>query len=134
LLVESSVYTIVSLVEAVGNMQIAANKKKKIDKNKRPRYNNPIMARFKYTDNSHGQFMAVNLKEQLLPDTFEWTIDYLVNKLDMSLFEQNYHNDERGAAAYSPRVLLKIILYCYSRGIITLRKKEKEEKVQGRRL
>lgn len=79
------------------------------------------MARFKYTDNSQGQFMAVNLKEQLLPDTFEWTLDYLINKIDLSLFEQNYHNDEKGAAAYSPRGLLKIILYCYSRGIITSR-------------
>jgi transposase len=36
----------------------------------------------------------------------------------MSLFEQKYHNDERGAA-YPPRLLLKTILYCYSRGIIT---------------
>ena len=34
--------------------------------------------------------MAVNLKEQLLPDTFEWTIDYLINKTDMSLFEEKY--------------------------------------------
>jgi hypothetical protein len=32
------------------------------------------MARFKHTDNSQGQFMVVNLKEQLLEDTFEWTI------------------------------------------------------------
>ncbi|MDR2718598.1 MAG: IS1182 family transposase [Treponema sp.] len=83
------------------------------------------MARFKDTDNTQGQFMAVNLKEQLLPDTFEWTIDYLVNKADMSLFEKKYNNDERGAAAYPPRALLKIILYCYSRGIITSRKIEK---------
>jgi hypothetical protein len=29
------------------------------------------MARFKDTDNTQGQFIAVNLKEQLLPDTFE---------------------------------------------------------------
>jgi len=69
--------------------------------------------------------MAVNLKEQLLPDTFEWTIDYLINKTDMSLFDEKYKNDERGAAAYPPRVLLKIILYCYSRGIITSRRIEK---------
>jgi transposase len=69
--------------------------------------------------------MVVNLEEQLLPDTFEWTIDYLINKMDLSLFEQYYHNDEKGAAAYSPRVLLKIILYCYSRGIITSRRIEK---------
>jgi len=53
------------------------------------------------------------LREQLLPDTFEWTIDYLINKMDLSLFEKRYNNDEKGAAAYPPRVLLKAILYCY---------------------
>jgi hypothetical protein len=57
--------------------------------------------------------MTVNLKEQLLPYTFEWKIDYLINKTDMTLFEQKYHNDEKEAAAYPPRLLLKIILYCY---------------------
>jgi transposase len=83
------------------------------------------MARFKYTDKSQNQMIVVNLQEQLLPGTFEWTIDYLINKMDMLLFEQNYHNDELGAAAYSPRVLLKIILYCYSRGILSSRKMER---------
>jgi len=83
------------------------------------------MARYKHTDNSQGLFLTVNLREQLLPDTFEWTIDYLINQIDISSFEQNYNNDNLGAAAYSPRVLLKIILYCYSRGIITSRKIEK---------
>jgi len=83
------------------------------------------MARYKHTDKSQGLFLTVNLQDQLLPDTFEWTIDYLINKIDISSFEQNYNNDEKGAAAYSPRVLLKIILYCYSRGIITSRKIEK---------
>lgn len=83
------------------------------------------MARFKHTDNSQGQFIAVNLAEQLMPGTFEWTLDFLLNETDLSLFEQNYNNDEKGAKAYPPRVLLKIILYCYSRGIITSRKIEK---------
>ena len=35
------------------------------------------MARFKYTDNSQGMFITVNLSEQLIPGTFEWTLDYL---------------------------------------------------------
>jgi len=83
------------------------------------------MARFKYTDNSQGQFIQINLKEQLLLGSFEWTIDYLINEMDLSLFEQNYHNDEKGAAAYSPRILLKVILYCYSKGIISSRRIEK---------
>ena len=86
------------------------------------------MARFKYTDNSQGQFIMVNLQEQLTLGSFEWTIDYLINTMDLSLFEQNYHNDERGAAAYPPRVLLKAILYCYSRGILSSRRIEKARK------
>jgi transposase len=45
--------------------------------------------------------------------------------MDMSAFEQNYKNDNKGAAAYSPRVLLKAILYCYSMGIISSRAIEK---------
>ena len=82
------------------------------------------MARFKYTDNSQGVFLPINLEKQLLPETFEWTIDYLINKIDIQLFEQNYNNDEKGAAAYSPKILLKVILYCYSKGILSSRKIE----------
>jgi transposase len=44
--------------------------------------------------------------------------------MNLSSFEQNYCNDELGAAAYSPKVLLKIIMFCYSRGILSSRKIE----------
>jgi len=47
------------------------------------------------------------------------------NVLDLSLFEQNYYNNERGDTAYSPKILLKVILYCYSKGIISSRRIEK---------
>jgi len=79
------------------------------------------MARFKYKDSSQGLFIPVNLEKQILPDTFEWALDYLIDKMDLSLFEQNYHNDELGAAAYPPNILLKVIMFCYSRGIISSR-------------
>ena len=64
------------------------------------------MARFKHTDSSQGLFMTVNLKEQLSPNTFEWAVDQLVDMMDLSVFEQNYNNDEKGADAYPPAVLL----------------------------
>ena len=83
------------------------------------------MAKFKETDSKQNLFVAVNLRQQLIPGTFEWTIDYLIDKIDISLFECNYKNDYSGAAAYSPKVLLKIILFCYSKGIISSRKIEK---------
>jgi len=63
------------------------------------------MARFKNTDNSQGLFLPVNLEEQLLPGTFEWTLNYLFDRMDLSIFARNYRNDEKGAAAYSPGVL-----------------------------
>ena len=69
------------------------------------------MARFKEYDRSQGLFLTVTLEEQLIPGTFEWTLDYLIDKMDMSLFEKNYNNDEMGAKAYPPNVLLKIIIY-----------------------
>ena len=40
------------------------------------------------------------------------------------MFEQRYHNDEMGAPAYNPAILLKIILYAYSRGITSSRQIE----------
>ena len=58
------------------------------------------MAKFKDYDRSQGLFLTVNLEEQLIPGTFEWTLDYLIDKMDMSLFEKNYNNDEMGAKAY----------------------------------
>jgi len=83
------------------------------------------MARFKESNLSQGQFLAVNLGEQLVPGTFEWTLNYLIDRMDLSLFEQNYNNDDKGATAYPPKALLKVIMYCYSTGIISSRPMEK---------
>jgi hypothetical protein len=85
-------------------------------------YNYSTMAQFKSTDISQGQYIPVILSEQIVPGTFEWTINYLIDKIDISVFDQNYHNDKKGAYAYSPRALLKAILYCYSKGIISSRR------------
>src|SRR5215510_10854555 len=83
------------------------------------------MARYKDSNISQGLFLTVNLSGQLLPHTFEWTISYLVDKMDLSLFDKNYNNDEKEANAYPPGILLKIIIYCYSKGILSSRNIEK---------
>ena len=82
------------------------------------------MARFKPEERSQGLFLEVNLYEQLVPGTFEWTLDYLIDRMDLSVYEQNYNNDEKGAAAYQPKALLKAVLHCYSMGILSSRKIE----------
>jgi hypothetical protein len=46
------------------------------------------MARYKYQDPSNGLFLNINLKDQLLVGTFEWTLDYLIDRTDLSLFDQ----------------------------------------------
>jgi hypothetical protein len=43
------------------------------------------MANYKETDKDQGLFLAVNLAEQILPGTFEWTMSYFIdNKVDFS--------------------------------------------------
>jgi len=68
------------------------------------------MARYKESNLAQGQFLTVNLSGQLIIGTYEWTLNYLINKMDLSSFDNNYNNDEKGACAYSPGVLLKMAL------------------------
>jgi transposase len=78
------------------------------------------MAKYKQTEAAEGQglFLPVNLKEQLIPGTFEYMLDALIGKqIDISVFDKNYKNDETGAAAVHPRILIKLIIYGYSKGI-----------------
>ena len=68
-------------------------------------------------------FIPINFSEQILPGTFEYALCYIIeNKLDLSLFDTWYSNDKTGAAAYSPAVMLKIILLGYAHGLVTNRR------------
>jgi len=81
------------------------------------------MARFKNYSYDQGKFIPVIFDKQILPGTFEYTLSYLIDhEVDISIFETRYRNDETGAPAYDPALLLKIILYAYSRGIVSSRK------------
>jgi transposase len=87
------------------------------------RVHNDSMPRYKENNRGQGRFLTVNLSEQLLEDTFEYTLNYLINEeIDLSELDSRYKNDSTGAPAYDPRVLLKIILYAYSRGIFSSRR------------
>jgi transposase len=81
------------------------------------------MARYREYDYSQGKFIPIHFDRQILPGTFEYSLHYLIdNEIDLSSFDLRYRNDETGAPAYDPAVLLKIILYAYSRGITSSRK------------
>ena len=83
------------------------------------------MAKFKTYDYRQRVLLPVSLEDQLMPGTLEFAIHTLVEKrLDMSIFEGKYRNDETGRAAYDPKILLKVVLLAYSRGLISSRKIE----------
>lgn len=79
------------------------------------------MARYKHIDTS-PRFLAVDLHRQLLPGTFEHALNHLIDhELDLSGFDARFNNDATGAAAYPPAMLLKVVLFAYSQGIISSR-------------
>lgn len=84
------------------------------------------MAKYKFYDYSQRVLIPVSLEEQLMPGTLEFAIHTLVEtRIDMSIFEKRYNNDETGRLAYDPKILLKVVLLGYSRGLISSRKIEK---------
>jgi transposase len=84
---------------------------------------NGLVARYKDYNQKQGEFLVVHFSDQLLPGTFEYTLNYLIDKkTDISALDSHYKNDTTGAPAYDPRVLLKIVLYAYSRGIYSSRR------------
>jgi transposase len=83
------------------------------------------MARYKHIDTS-PRFLAVDLQRQLLPGTFEHAMNYLIDhKLDLVSFDARFCNDATGAAAYPPAMLLKVVLFAYSMGIVSSRNIER---------
>jgi len=73
----------------------------------------------------NGIFVPVVFEEQIQPGTFEFALHHLVDEeLDLSALDAKFRNDATGASAYDPRIMLKIVLLAYSRGLITSRKIE----------
>jgi len=83
------------------------------------------MARYKDYDYDQMKMIPVSFDRQILPGSFEYSLAYLIdNELDLSAFDQHYCNDDNGRPAYDPRLLLKIIILAYSKGITSSRQIE----------
>ncbi|WP_019139443.1 IS1182 family transposase [Noviherbaspirillum massiliense] len=79
------------------------------------------MARYKYIDTS-PRLLPVDLSRQLVPGSFVHTLNHLLDgEIDLSHFDARFINDDTGAPAYPPAMLLKVILYAYSQGIVSSR-------------
>jgi transposase len=83
------------------------------------------MARYKYYDYNQLVMVPVSLEDQLMPGTLEYAINHVVEeRLDLSIFDGRYRNDETGRKAIAPKILIKIVLFGYSRGMLSSRSLE----------
>lgn len=84
------------------------------------------MARYKQYNYDQMMMVPVSLEDQLIPGSLEYAIHHVVEeRLDLSMFDERYCNDETGRKAIDPKVLIKIVLFGYSRGLISSRSLER---------
>jgi len=84
------------------------------------------MAKYKHYDYNQSVLIPISLEDQIIPGTLEFAIHTLVDeRIDASIFDERYRNDETGRWAYDPKILLKVVLFAYSRGLISSRKIER---------
>lgn len=83
------------------------------------------MPKFIPYDYNQNTMVIINYQDQLVPGTFEYAIHHLIDhKLDLKVFYSRIKNDKTGRPAYDPAILLKVILFAYSRGITSSREIE----------
>lgn len=79
------------------------------------------MGRYKPVDQDL-RFVAVSPAKQVVPGSFEHALTLLIDQdIKLEAFEARFKNDEVGAPAYCPAVLLKIVLLAYSKGVVRSR-------------
>jgi hypothetical protein len=70
------------------------------------------MARYKAYSYEQTKLIPIAFSKQILPGAFEYTLNHLIDhEFELTVFEQRYDNDETGAPAYDPAILLKIHRY-----------------------
>ena len=70
------------------------------------------MAKYKKYDYNQTVLLPLALSDQLQPGTLEFYINMIVEeKIDLSVFDTKYNNDDNGSPAYDPKILLKIRIF-----------------------
>lgn len=78
------------------------------------------MARYRDIDMS-ARLLPVSLDAQIVAGSFAHAVYHLVGELDLSRFDAHYRNDDNGAPAHSPAMLLRAVLLAYSQGMVSSR-------------
>lgn len=83
------------------------------------------MARFIQPDYRQAQWLSVTFDDVIEPGSFDHALHHLVEaRYDDSFLADRFRNDDSGRPAIHPKILLKILLAGYSRGILSSRKLE----------
>jgi transposase len=83
------------------------------------------MARYKPYNLKQDKMIPLSYADQIVAGSFEHALNEIVEQhLDLTVFERRYRNDQTGRLAYDPKVMLKIVLYGYSKGMVSSRKLE----------
>jgi transposase len=61
--------------------------------------------------------MPPDPREWLPPGHLAWAVRRVVRELDMAPFLSRYRADGQGSAAYHPRMMTGLVVYCYAKGI-----------------
>jgi transposase len=80
---------------------------------------------FRAYDRDQAFLLPPDLRDWLPADHLAWFILDVVDQLDLHPFLAAYRADGHGRAAYTPRMLLAVLLYAYSTGIRSTRQVER---------
>jgi len=83
------------------------------------------MARFKPYNANQSRLVPITLSDHIYQGSLEEAIHLTVEGLDLRGMDNLYKNDETGRLAYHPKILLKVILLAYARGITGSRRIER---------
>jgi transposase len=80
------------------------------------------MPRYKPYDLNQAKMIPLSYADQIVEGSFEHALNEIVEEhLDLTVFNHRYSNDETGRPAYDPKILLKVVLYGYYKGIVSSR-------------
>jgi transposase len=83
------------------------------------------MARYKPYSPNQSRLVPITLSEHIYAGSLEEAIHLTVENIGLGRLDDLYKNDETGRPAIHPKVLLKVILLAYSRGITGSRRIER---------
>ncbi len=75
------------------------------------------MPRYKPYNPNQSRLVPITLSEHIYAGSLEEAIHLTVEDIDLSGLDDLYKNDETGRPAFHPKVLLKVVLLAYARGI-----------------